>query len=74
MVHSDPDLFSLDETFSRIKEIRIPIVYTGICYIETSDDAYRIIRIELKIGSEKKLVVVSAGGGKVGIFSSGGNS
>jgi predicted glycosyltransferase len=66
MVHSDPDLFPLDESFSRIKDIQIPIVYTGFVTPETSDDAYRIIRKQLEIESEKKLVIVSAGGGKVG--------
>jgi predicted glycosyltransferase len=66
LVHSDPDLFSLDETFSRIQEIRIPMVYTGFVTSKPPDNAYRIIRDRLNIGSDKKLVVGSAGGGKVG--------
>jgi predicted glycosyltransferase len=66
LVHSDPELFSLDETFSSIKEIRIPIIYTGFVTSKVPVDAYRIMRRRLNIGSEKKLVVASAGGGKVG--------
>jgi predicted glycosyltransferase len=66
IIHSDPDLFPLDESFSRIKEIRIPIVYTGFVTPVAADDAKWIIRKQLEIGSEKKLVIVSAGGGKVG--------
>jgi predicted glycosyltransferase len=66
LVHSDPELFLLDESFSRIQEIQIPLVYTGFVSPKPHADAYRIIRKRLNIGSGKKLVVASAGGGKVG--------
>lgn len=66
LVHSDPELFRLDESFSRIHEIQIPLVYTGFVTSKPPADAYRIIRKRLNISSEKKLVVASAGGGKVG--------
>ncbi len=66
LVHSDPELFSLEESFSNIKDIRIPMIYTGFVTSKPVDDAYRIIRRKLDIGSEKKLIIASAGGGKVG--------
>jgi predicted glycosyltransferase len=66
LVHSDPKLFSLDESFSRIREIKIPMVYTGFVTSIPLDEGYSIIRKRLNIGPEKKMVVVSAGGGKVG--------
>jgi predicted glycosyltransferase len=66
LVHSDPELFSLDESFSRIQEIQIPLVYTGFVTSKPPADAYRIIRRRLNIELEKKMIVVSSGGGKVG--------
>ncbi len=66
LVHSDPELFLLDESFSRIRNIQIPVVYTGFVTSKPMDDAYRIIRKRLNIGSKKKMVVASSGGGKVG--------
>lgn len=66
LVHSDPELFSLDESFSRIQEIQIPLVYTGFVTSKPPADAYRVIRRRLNIEVEKKLIVVSSGGGKVG--------
>jgi predicted glycosyltransferase len=66
LVHSDPELFSLDESFSRIQEIQIPLVYTGFVTSKPPADANRIIRRRLNIELEKKLIVVSSGGGKVG--------
>ena len=66
LVHSDPEIISLDESFARIKDIKIPIVYTGFITSTPLHDAYMTIREMLNIGSGKKLVIASAGGGKVG--------
>lgn len=67
LVHSDPDLISLDESFARLRDIKIPIVYTGFITSKPPEDAYRTIRRMLNIDPQKKLVVASAGGGKVGV-------
>ncbi len=55
LVHSDPSFTRLDATFSRIEDLRIPLVYTGYVARTPPAAATRIPRI-----------VVSAGGGRVG--------
>jgi predicted glycosyltransferase len=66
MIHSDDQLLTLDETFSRMDDIRIPAVYTGFVCPKANPAAGRAIRRELGIGPEEKLIVVSAGGGRSG--------
>jgi predicted glycosyltransferase len=66
LVHSDDQLLTLDETFSRMSDIRIPVVYTGFVAPKANPAAGRQLRRELGIGSAEKLVVVSAGGGRSG--------
>ncbi len=65
-VHSDPSVLSLDETFARVGEIRVPVLYTGFVTPKPPLDARRKIRLKLRMDENEKLVVVSAGGGKVG--------
>jgi predicted glycosyltransferase len=67
LVHADPNLVTLDETFSRIEDITIPIVYTGYVTPRTSQDAGIRLRQQLGISNDDLLMVASAGGGKVGI-------
>lgn len=66
LVHSDDQLLCLDETFSRVDDIWIPVVYTGFVAPKADAAAGRQLRQELGIGSDQKLVVVSAGGGRSG--------
>lgn len=66
LVHSDPSLIKLDETFSSTDEIAIPIVYTGFVTPKPAPDARIRIRKHLEIAENETLVVASAGGGKVG--------
>jgi predicted glycosyltransferase len=66
MIHSDDQLLALDETFSRADDIRIPVVYTGFVSPKASPVAGRELRRKRGIGTEEKLVVVSAGGGRAG--------
>lgn len=66
LIHSDDQLLTLDETFSRMNDIQIPVVYTGFVAQKTDPAAGRKLRRELGIESEQKLVVVSAGGGRSG--------
>ncbi len=66
LIHSDDQLLTLDETFSRMNDIQIPVVYTGFVAQKANPAAGRQLRQELGIGSAEKLVVVSTGGGRSG--------
>jgi len=57
LIHSDPQLIALDETFERLDKIRIPIHYTG--FVVRPAPARRV-------GRGEKIVLASSGGGKVG--------
>jgi predicted glycosyltransferase len=66
LVHADPAVVTLEATFSRMRDIHIPVVYTG--YIAEKPDPVRIRDLKSRLGLApgEKLVVVSAGGGNVG--------
>jgi predicted glycosyltransferase len=66
LIHSDPELMPLDETFSRIHDIQIPIFYTGFVAQKVKPGAGKRLRQELVIGAQEKLIVASAGGGRSG--------
>ena len=66
LIHSDPQLMPLDETFSRVRDIKIPIFYTGFVARKVKPAAGRRLRKELSIGAQEKLIVASAGGGRSG--------
>ena len=57
LVHSDPRLISLDESFERVSEINIPVQYTGF-----------IVRPAPRPAATHsgRIIAVSSGGGKVG--------
>ncbi len=63
LIHSDENLLRLDETFSRVDDINIPIVYTGFITQQADPAGGRILRQDLNISAEQKLIVASAGGG-----------
>ena len=66
LVHSDPEILRLEETFSRVADINIPVVYTGFITQQTDAANGRRLRRELALSSAQKLVVASAGGGRSG--------
>ncbi len=66
LVHSDPSLIKLHETFSRVDDIDVPIVYTGFITPKPPSNARSRLRKELGLQDNDKLVVASSGGGKVG--------
>ncbi len=66
LIHADPRVLTLDETFSRLRDIAVPIVYTGFVTPKPAPDAGASLRRELGIDREDILIVVSAGGGTVG--------
>jgi len=66
LIHSDPGLLRLDETFTRVDNINIPVVYTGFISQQTDPAKGRSLRRELAISAGQKFIVASAGGGRSG--------
>jgi predicted glycosyltransferase len=66
LIHSDPEIMPLDETFSRVNDIRIPIFYSGFVTRKVKPAAGKKLRRELAIAAQEKLIVASAGGGRSG--------
>ncbi len=66
LVHADPNLAQLDETFDQCEEIQIPVIYTGYIARRIKTDAAQKKRRRLCIGDDELLIVCSAGGGNVG--------
>jgi predicted glycosyltransferase len=66
LVHSDPDLIRLEQTFFRFDDIQIPVVYTGFVAQQCPADARNRIRNQLSLDETQNLIVASAGGGGVG--------
>ena len=66
LVHGDPDLVEIRETFAPFDEIEIPVEYTGYIACRPPVDAAKRIRKKLEIGDEEMMIVASAGGGNVG--------
>jgi predicted glycosyltransferase len=66
LIHADPRVLTLDETFSRLKDITVPMVYTGFVTPMPAPDAGRRLRQQLGIDRKEILIVASAGGGNVG--------
>jgi predicted glycosyltransferase len=58
LLHADPRVVSLDETFTRLDDIRIPVEYTGF----VGKPVERGARLH-----RGKIIVASNGGGKVGV-------
>jgi predicted glycosyltransferase len=66
-VHGDPSLMPLGATFARAAEIPVPVAYTG--YVAAAPGAgctRAAVRRRLGVGQGRRLLVASAGGGKVG--------
>ena len=66
LVHSDAGLQRLDETFTRVGDINIPLVYTGFITQHATPGAGSRMRRVLEISPDQKLIVASAGGGRSG--------
>ncbi len=66
LIHSDPELIRLDQTFSAVDAIRIPIAYTG--FVTPFPDRIRASAIRKKLlnGRAGPLIVAGAGSGSVG--------
>jgi predicted glycosyltransferase len=66
LVHADPRIVRLEETFSRCPEITIPLIYTGFVTPGPEPGARQRLRAELGLADEDRLILASAGGGSVG--------
>lgn len=66
LIHSDPKIAALDETFQAFKKIEIPCEYTGFAARKPADNVRGKIRSDLGVRTDEKLIIASAGGGKVG--------
>jgi len=66
LVHSDPDLFPLEETFPGMAQVDIPVAYTGFVTEHPTPGARETVRAGMGLGPKDTLLVASAGGGKVG--------
>jgi predicted glycosyltransferase len=66
LVHSDPDIIKLQETFARVDDIRIPVVHTGFVAPRLEPNTGLRLRRELGVSPAQALIVASAGGGRSG--------
>jgi predicted glycosyltransferase len=70
LVHADPEIITLNETFSRLDDIHIPLHYTGfVTKSEPAPEKYggrEQIREKLALSPADALIVASIGGGNVG--------
>jgi predicted glycosyltransferase len=68
LVHADPKIITLNETFSRLADIQTPLYYTGFVTRSApeSQGAREEMRKKLALSPESKLIVASIGGGNVG--------
>jgi predicted glycosyltransferase len=66
LVHGDPGLVEIRETFGPFDEIKIPVQYTGYIAPRPSAAAGQNIRKQLGLDGREAFIVASAGGGHVG--------
>jgi predicted glycosyltransferase len=66
LVHADPEVVTLGDTFARTADIRIPIHYTGFVTRGEADGGEQPLRQELGLSPADRLIVASIGGGNVG--------
>ena len=66
LVHADPNLVELGETFFHLDDIAIPVIYTGYIAPKPEADARHSLRDRLGVSRDDILIIASAGGGSVG--------
>jgi predicted glycosyltransferase len=66
LIHSDSDVFPLDETFSRVNDIIIPVLYTGFVAKSVINKTVKEIKKMRNNNGKKTRIVASAGGGRSG--------
>lgn len=66
LVHADPEVVTLNETFGRLNDVIIPVHYTGFVTKTVPHPVSIEVRKRLGLQEEDKLIVASIGGGNVG--------
>jgi predicted glycosyltransferase len=66
LVHGDPQLVKISESFDHFDQIAIPVDYSGYIAAKPASGAGERIRQQLKIDEDEILIIASAGGGNVG--------
>ena len=66
LVHGDPRVIRLEATFTRVPDIPVPLVYTGYVAPSVPPGARERVRSALGVSPQERLVVASAGGGRIG--------
>lgn len=66
LIHADEKVLKLNETFSRVDRIDIPVVYTGFIAQQADPADGKLLRQALNLAAGQKLIVASAGGGRSG--------
>jgi len=67
LVHADPRLVTLDDSFSRVGDLQIPVIYTGYVARRPSTETGARRSRRPGIDEDEYRIVASAGGGKAGI-------
>ncbi len=66
LVHGDPKFFPLEETFSRVNDLKCEVYYTGYVVQEPPINPVFTYEDQEIIKSDKPLILVSVGGGRFG--------
>ena len=66
LIHSEPQVLSLEETFDKAADLSVPVFYTGFVAAPTKPGDGRRLREELGLAAADKMIVASAGGGRSG--------
>lgn len=66
LIHSDPRLQRLEETFSRVQDIRCEVRYTGFVAQRPQKDSMAFTDDAFPSSTGEPLILVSIGGGRVG--------
>ncbi|MEH2148408.1 glycosyltransferase family protein [Nostoc sp.] len=66
LVHGDPEFVPLEETFSRVSDLKCEIYYTGYVVQQPQNNPVFTDEDRVIITSDKPLILVSVGGGRFG--------
>jgi predicted glycosyltransferase len=66
LVHGDREIVTLDQTFGKLDQVKVPVHYTGYVTPKPNAHSRERIRSILSLNPDQKLVVASIGSGSVG--------
>ncbi len=65
LIHSDPDLHPLEDSFSRVTDLNCDVRYTGYV-VQKSESSQPTIADNIALSKKKPMILVSVGGGRFG--------